>query len=287
MSTKDYIQHLSEVTGKKNLNLLAGRLDEFMPGLTVDDFSFDVTSKFIDFLRTHPRGYRAATINGYYDKLRFVLNRASKQYVVDTGYLDVRRLHKENVATVYLSVDEIYKLSALHLLPGMAAIRDHFIVMCYTGLRISDERRLRSEHIVGDIIIIRTQKTREKVVIPIHPLVRTIFERWGKSFPKVPSQQRFSKVIKEVCRRISLDEAVFVEYTRFKKIERKFYHKWELVSAHTGRRSFATNAYLAGIQPAKIMLITGHTTEQSFFKYIRIGKAENAKELSLHPFFSP
>jgi hypothetical protein len=35
------------------------------------------------------------------------------------------------------------------------------------------------------------------------------------------------------------------------------------------------------------MLLTGHKTEEAFFKYIRIGKEENARELSEHPFFSP
>jgi integrase len=283
---KDYIQHLYEVTGKKRLNLLSGKLDEFKKGLAIDDFTSDVTGQFINFLRHHPRGYRVTTINGYYDSLHFVLNRAAKQYTVNAGYLDVPRLHREHASTVYLSVEEINKLAAVRLRKGMAAVRDHFIIMCYTGLRISDERNLRPEHIVGNNIYIRTQKTRREVIIPIHPLVKGIFERWGSSFPKVPSQQFFSKTIKEASRRAGLNDAVFVEYTRIGKIEREFFHKWEMISAHTGRRSFATNAYLAGIQPAKIMLLTGHTTEQSFFEYIRIGKEENAKELLSHPFFS-
>ncbi|MFV0536815.1 MAG: tyrosine-type recombinase/integrase [Dysgonomonas sp.] len=281
MLIKDYIQNI----GKKDLILLAKLLEEFHPGLKVSSFTADVTNDFINFLRIHPQGYRVSTINVYYDRLRFVLNRASKQYTIDAGYMDACRLRKENVMMIYLTVDEICRLAAIRLRPAMAAIRDHFVVMCYTGLRISDERRLRPEYIVGDNIIIRTQKTNENVIIPIHPLVMDIFNRWGKQFPKIPSQQRFSKAIKEVCHRIGLNETVFIEYTRLRKIERKFYHKWELVSAHTGRRSFATNAYLSGIQPAKIMLITGHTTEQSFFKYIRIDKSENAKELSEHPFF--
>lgn len=62
--------------------------------------------------------------------------------------------------------------------------------------------------------------------------------------------------------------------------------KWQVISSHTARRSFATNAYLAGIPVFRIMLITGHKTEESFFRYIRIGKAENARELAQHPFFA-
>lgn len=57
------------------------------------------------------------------------------------------------------------------------------------------------------------------------------------------------------------------------------------VSSHTARRTFATNAYLAGILPARIMLITGHKTEQAFFRYIRIDKVRNAQELAQMDFF--
>ncbi|GAB6011487.1 site-specific integrase [Viscerimonas tarda] len=61
--------------------------------------------------------------------------------------------------------------------------------------------------------------------------------------------------------------------------------KWQLITPHTGRRTFSTNAYLAGIPVFRIMLITGHKTEQSFFKYIRIARKENADFLAEHPFF--
>jgi integrase len=69
------------------------------------------------------------------------------------------------------------------------------------------------------------------------------------------------------------------------KIVRKRVKKYALVSSHTARRTGATNMYLAGVQTFRIMLITGHTTEQSFFKYIRIEREENARVLSEHPFF--
>jgi hypothetical protein len=69
------------------------------------------------------------------------------------------------------------------------------------------------------------------------------------------------------------------------KIERKNHLKWQLVSSHTARRSGATNMYLAKIPTFRIMLITGHKTEQAFFKYIRITSEENAVILANHPFF--
>ena len=54
-----------------------------------------------------------------------------------------------------------------------------------------------------------------------------------------------------------------------KKIEIKK-PKYEFVSSHTARRSFATNEYkLRNLTTREIMSITGHKTEKSFYKYIR------------------
>ena len=61
--------------------------------------------------------------------------------------------------------------------------------------------------------------------------------------------------------------------------------KWELVTTHTARRSFATNAYKSGIPSLKIMMITGHTTESSFLRYIKITGEENAISMAGEQFF--
>lgn len=63
------------------------------------------------------------------------------------------------------------------------------------------------------------------------------------------------------------------------------YEKCDMVTSHTARRSFATNAYRAGIPSLSIMQITGHTTESSFMRYIRVSKEENAIALQEHAFF--
>jgi len=70
------------------------------------------------------------------------------------------------------------------------------------------------------------------------------------------------------------------------KISKGDLKKWLVIRTHTARRSFATNAYLAGIPMRDIMQITGHRTTESFLKYIRVTKLETAQKLKDHPFFS-
>jgi len=57
------------------------------------------------------------------------------------------------------------------------------------------------------------------------------------------------------------------------------YEKWELVSSHIGRRSFASNNF--GKIPTRLLMsATGHKKEDMFLKYIGKSQTEQAKELA-------
>ena len=57
--------------------------------------------------------------------------------------------------------------------------------------------------------------------------------------------------------------------------------KWELISSHTARRSAATNMYLTGrMKILEIMRLTGHRSEQNFFRYIRLTADDTARSIS-------
>ena len=83
-----------------------------------------------------------------------------------------------------------------------------------------------------------------------------------------------------------IDEPVTWTEERLGKSYDKTAFKYEKISCHTGRRTFATLAHEAGISNLKIMLITGHKTETNFLRYIKINKKENAQKLAKDPFFS-
>jgi integrase len=53
--------------------------------------------------------------------------------------------------------------------------------------------------------------------------------------------------------------------------------KYQCISTHTARRSFATNLYRAGCPARSIMAITGHKSESSFRSYIVLDREEHAK----------
>lgn len=160
--------------------------------------------------------------------------------------------------------------------------RDLFLVGCYTGLRFSDFTRIREENISGGMLTMQQQKTNEFVTIPLHPVFLRIWEKYSGNLPGNISNQKFNDNLKDVCREAGLTEHVIKSITKGGKKLTTVYEKWQLVSSHTARRSFATNLYKSGFPSLSIMQITGHKTESSFLKYIKVTKEEHAKMLMAH-----
>ena len=61
--------------------------------------------------------------------------------------------------------------------------------------------------------------------------------------------------------------------------------KYEIVSSHDCRRTFATIAHNKGIPPAAIMKITGHSNLKTFSDYLKIDLSKNM-ELDINAIFN-
>jgi integrase len=190
----------------------------------------------------------------------------------------------EETDAIYLTDAEILKLYKYVFSENkrLEQARDLFVFGCCVGLRFSDFSEIKPENIVKIdeelFIKIITQKTRDLVIIPCNPVVLKIFGKYkanANRLPKSISNQKFNDYIKEACKEAKLTEVGRLSTDPTKEL-------WECVSSHTARRSFATNYYLQGFPTLDLMKITGHKTEKSFLKYIRVTKLDTAKRLSKH-----
>ena len=85
---------------------------------------------------------------------------------------------------------------------------------------------------------------------------------------------------------IGLNDRVIFSYTKGGQLKTVTHEKWELISSHTARRSAATNMYLTGrMKTLEIMKLTGHKTEQNFFRYIRLTSDDTARSISGDMYF--
>ncbi|MEG2064358.1 MAG: tyrosine-type recombinase/integrase [Alistipes sp.] len=229
-----------------------------------------------------------------YDKIHACDGTEHKDFIApsqtaDAVYLDeeeLERIYSMKLSPALLQGDQENMLTPDNMQKKIVALeraRGLFLIGCYTGLRVSDFSRLNDAHI-GKYITIKTVKTGASVVIPIHPIVKSIMQR-GFDLSNTISDQKLNEQIKELCRLAGITSTVMVNKNRGGKNSEITLEKYKLISSHTARRSFATNAYKAGVPTIAIMKITGHTKESTFLKYIKVSAEENADILSTHPFF--
>lgn len=275
---------------KSGLRLIAKTLRkyELARGITVmsSDFDYRMAEDYAYFL-SHESGLAKNTVSGYLSDIYTQLNRANRdEYKTNPTYFDYRH-GIEEVQAVYLTTEEIERISHLKIAKmSLQIIRDLFVVGCCTGMRYSDYSRLRIENIQDNVIKIRTIKTGSLVDVPMHRLVREIIERNRGEFPIYDgSSANFNHVIKNICKRAGITDKIVIERTVGGRWTRRTKKKYELVSSHTARRSFATNARLAGIEAERVLKMTGHKSTNALEKYIRLSPVKNAIDLSDHPFF--
>jgi site-specific recombinase XerD len=198
----------------------------------------------------------------------------------------------EPVESIYLNKEELEQIRILDLTekPTLERVRDLFIIGCYTGLRYSDFTKIRPENVkleeVGTYFNILTQKTSTKVVIPLNPIVINILKKYNGFIPAPLSNQKMNQYLKVIGELAGITNKISITRTKAGKKTKTVIPKYMLIHTHSCRKSFATNAFLAGVPTLAIMKITGHTTENQFLKYVKISEEENANNLINHKFFT-
>lgn len=251
--------------------------------LEYEDITLDFYHDFKSYL-IKDKNYATNTIARLIKIIKAVLNAATERGL--NTNLDYKKkgfkVVWEKSDSIYLNENELTEIFKLDLSeePRLDKVRDMFLIGCYTGLRFSDFTQLRSDQIEDNFITIITQKTNQEVIIPLHPVVSAIIEKHNGELPRSISNQKMNDYLKEVAEKVpSLKKEVKIKITKGGKAVVMMQRKCDLVSSHTARRSFATNAYMREIPPFVIMGITGHTTEKSFFAYIKMTPKDKAKLL--------
>jgi len=93
------------------------------------------------------------------------------------------------------------------------------------------------------------------------------------------SNQDFNRFIKEACKIAGFDESVKINRIVQGKNQEFVYKKYELVTSHTGRRSFCTNMYEKGLDTMMIMSVSGHKSLDVFLHYIKTTREKHADRM--------
>lgn len=286
-------KHLKRPNTLKNYNSTFNHLKEYCAEKKIDLTFADITLDFYNSFSAYlikDKELSNNTVGKYFKTLKAFLNEATDRDLNTTFDYKKKKFKvlTEDVDKVYLNQSELDILYSLDLTahPHLDRVRDLFMIGCYTGLRFSDFSMIKPENIVnGNKIKMRTTKTNELVYIPIHPKVKSILSKYKNHLPESISNQKTNKYLKEIGQLCKLNTLTQKTVTKAGSLTTTTTEKFNLISTHTARRSFATNAYLAGIPSISIMKITGHKTEKAFLSYIRVTAEQNADNLLNHKFF--
>ena len=124
-----------------------------------------------------------------------------------------------------------------------------------------------------------TKKTKTKLIIPVHNIIKPILLEYPNGI-QCPSNQVFNRYLKDLGKQVpELHTEFEKKITKANKPVTTIYKRYMLLQSHTARRSFCTNEILKGTDLYTVMAISGHTTEKSFFTYIKATPMQKAQLL--------
>lgn len=274
-----------------NLKSALMRLREFeeTTGRTclLDDVDMNFQREFVGFLVR--KGQKPNTIKTRMSSIHVVMREA-----VDRGVTENRDFDDPDFVPLLEPVDSVYltekqleglrnlkigqfegKICGIWLRPRtrkkLEMTRDLFMVGCMTGQRFSDYRRINDKMIVRiggyKFVSLKQKKTGTEVLIPVNDYIVKTLENYGGVMPNV-ELVTFNRNI-----RILGEMMGWTWRTDWMKGGKRF---CDMLSSHTARRSFATNAYQRGVPLKSIMAVTGHRSERSIRIYLRLDSREKA-----------
>lgn len=195
---------------------------------------------------------------------------------VDGNYSDFK-IKKESLEVIALTNEEFETLLKLDLSGNkrLDQVRDVFCFSCSTGLRYSDLSQLKQEHIKRNEIRLTVTKTKKPLLIPLNRYSHDILSKYAGQHKPLPviSNQKTNEYIKELCKLAGILEPVEIVRFRGAKKEAIVYPKSDLISIHTGRKTFCTLSLEKGMSAEEVMQISGHKDYQSFKRYVKITEA--------------
>ena len=291
----EYREHELSQTSVKKFNVIKQKMKRFQAYRKKPILISEINDKFKhEFVAYYKKeGYAQNTMQRELVLIKTFCKHARYLGLETHPQLDALKLERAKVEKIYLTFKDLEAIETIDkekLTESLENARDWLIISCYTGQRVSDFLRFTKDMIrteKGKQFLEFTQKKTKKIMtIPLHGKVLEILEKRNGDFPYAISDQKYNDYIKTVCQLAEINNLVkgskMAETKPDSGIYRKKidnYQKWELVTSHVGRRSFATNFY-GNIPTTYLKYVTGHSTEAMFLTYIGKSNKDIAMELT-------
>lgn len=269
----------------KNLETFKKLVEVYQKEIKKQINFLDINKQFVDKFTNwlmNTKKYSTNYSGKVIDNLKTVCLDAEKLDIKTNPYIKQIEGFSESNKDRYivtLSIDELNTISNTDITnPAYNNARNWLLIGCEIGQRAGDLLNITKDNIRykgGNMYLDLTQqKTGKSVTVGIvNPRIVDIIEN---NFPHKISTQKLNFYIKKVCEIAKINE--MTEGKRLNPKAKKdnpetmrkvlgFYPKYELITTHSFRRSFATNYYKK--IPTPILIgITAHSKESLFLHYI-------------------
>ncbi|MHA6279546.1 tyrosine-type recombinase/integrase [Salinimicrobium sp. CAU 1759] len=315
----DAIQYVIDTAGlransKGGLGLSKNRIDSYnnllkiirtyqgKKKLKVQDVNIKFGKDFLEWM-LDKRNYSESYAKKKIDDLKTVCADAEIHGLTISPQLKkVKGGKTKNEYILYLSPAELKQIEQAPLeSESLKNARKWLLLGCNLGQRGQDLLNLTEDNFVTrhklEVIELKQQKTGKQVTIPVLPVTKEILR---EGLPYSISLQKFNGLLKKLCKKAGIN--VVIAGTKIEMVDedgkvipkdkngkrkekgekRKVkgsYPKWQLMSSHVCRRSFATNTY-GKLPTPLIMQITAHSTEKMFLGYIGKSSMDYAQQIA-------
>ena len=231
----------------------------------------DLTRANLNDFRDHVAERVAqSTARTYFAVFKAILKRYEDDAPICKDYAEILKAKNEKPVKTFLTVRELERLEQVEVKkPSEQIVLDEFLIGAYTGMRISDAREISEENMANGCISYVSIKTGVHAVVPMKAGIAERIRRVQANESEMPLAT-YNRIIRRLCQRAEITERVKI----FKAGEHDKGQKWEFVSSHTARISFATNLAILGVPLLDIAKLMGHTSVQMTERYVVKTKPE-------------
>jgi site-specific recombinase XerD len=267
----DKDRNLQESTKTGHRNTL-NKLLEFTKGKDIlfNEISFDFVRKFLNYLLD--QGLVENTVHKQHKNMKkfmdLAINKGLYKHKNPCNGYKIKYVQKKRIV---LTMEEINKLEELDLSgydEKLNAVRDMFLLACFTGLRISDANNLKTKSIRktkdGYEIDLVTVKVNKRAHIPLHNLFRK-------------SGEEFSRPEKIIMKYLDENnELIFPKMSdpfvnRQLKVLQELTNITTILTFHLARHSFGT--YMACKIPLpSLMFLMQHSDIKTTMVYVNMSQ---------------
>lgn len=201
----------------------------------------------------------------YFNKIKAALNLAKKEKLIRENPAEfIENIREKPTEKIYLNLNEIKILNETPL--SNESIKRAFLFSCFTGLRLSDVRRLEWKHVQGEQLTLRMKKTGQPEYLPLSQAALKFLGDRGQDTQKV-------------FKMMNSDGAVWTTLQRWKEKAGIQKH----ISFHVSRHTFATLALTHGVDLYTVSKLLGHSSIKNTQIYAKIVDQKKKDAVNMLP----